>query len=91
MLSLKEKKIANRDIFDLYYFFSKDWDINEDIIKLRTDKDLNEYLKDCAKHIEKVNNNQILQGLGELVEEKQKQWIKENLKKETLFLLKLHY
>ncbi|MCD6148059.1 nucleotidyl transferase AbiEii/AbiGii toxin family protein [bacterium] len=84
----QRKKIANRDIFDLYYFFSNRWDINENIIKLRTGKNLNEYLKDCIKCVERVNNNQILQGLGELVEEKQKQWIKKNLKKDLLFLMR---
>lgn len=87
----QRKKIANRDIFDLYYFFSKRWEINENIIKSRTNKNLRGYLKDCLLRIEKVNNNQILQGLGELVEEKQKKWIKENLKKETLFFLKFHH
>lgn len=83
----QRKKIANRDIFDLYYFFSKNWDINKEIIRLRTGKNLNEYLKDCVKCIERVNNNQILQGLGELLDEKQKQWIKKNLKKDLLFLI----
>jgi len=86
----QRKRIANRDIFDLYYFFSNHWDINENIIKLRAGKDLNKYLKDCIKCVGKVNNNQILQGLGELVDEKQKHWIRENLKKEILFLLELY-
>ena len=30
-----------------------------------------------------------LQEIGELLDEKQKQWVKQNLKKETIFLLKL--
>ena len=91
LIALTErKKLANRDIFDLYYFFSEHWEINENIIKLRTNKDLNKYLKDCIQCVKKVNNKQILQGLGELVNEKQKVWIKNNLKKESLFLLNLH-
>ena len=86
----KRKKLANRDIFDLYYFFSNRWEINEDIIKSRTGKDLNEYLKSCIECVGKVNNNQILQGLGELVDEKQKIWTKSNLKKEVLFFLNFY-
>lgn len=86
----QRKKIANRDIFDLYYFFSKSWEINESIIKLRIGKNIKSYLKDCLLRVEKVNNNQILQGLGELIDEKQKNWAKENLKKELLFLIRYY-
>lgn len=87
---MQRRKIANRDIFDLYYFFSKHWDVNKNIIKLRTGKKLNQYLADCVKRIEKVNNSQILQGLGELIDEKKKDWIRKNLQKETLFLLRFY-
>ena len=86
----KRKKMANRDIFDIYYFFSKGWNINEEIIKIRTGKNLNMHFKDCIKSIEGVNNNQILGGLGELVDEKQKNWVRQNLKKEILFLLNVY-
>ena len=84
----QRRNVANRDLFDLDYFFSNHWDINEDIIKLRTGKSINEYLGDCIKSVEGVNNNQILHGLGELVNEQQKQSVKENLKKDLLFSMK---
>jgi len=84
----QRRNVANRDLFDLNYFFSNHWDVNESIIKLRTGKSLNEYLEDCIKSIEGVNNNQILHGLGELVNEKQKRLVKENLKKDLLFSMK---
>jgi hypothetical protein len=32
----------------------------------------------------------LLQGIGELIEEKDKNWIKNNLKKELIFLLNLY-
>jgi len=31
----------------------------------------------------------ILSGMGELMDEKQKAWVKNNLKKDTIFLLKI--
>jgi len=67
---LERKRTANRDLFDLYYFFSQNWDINKEIIKLRINCDLNECLKKCLQVVQKVNNKQILQGLGELIDEK---------------------
>lgn len=85
---LERKTTASRDIFDLHYFFSQNWDINEKIIKQRTGKSLDKYLKDCLKFIEKYDNKNILHGLGELVDEKQKDWVRKNLKKDLLFLIK---
>lgn len=85
---LGRKTTASRDIFDLHYFFSQNWDINEKIIKQRTGKSLDKYLKDCLKFIEKYDNKNILHGLGELVDEKQKDWVRKNLKKDLLFLIK---
>ncbi len=87
---LERKRTANRDLFDLYYFFSKNWGINKDMIKSRTGYNLKEYFKKCLQFVEKINNKQILQGLGELVNEEQKKWIKNNLKKEVIFFLKFY-
>jgi len=43
---------------------------------------------ECIKVVEKVKDSQVLQGLGELISEKEKSWIKSNLKNETIFILK---
>lgn len=85
---LGRKTTASRDIFDLHYFFSQNWDINEKSIKQRTGKSLDRYLKDCLEFIEKFNNKDILHGLGELVDEKQKDWVRKNLKKDLIFFIK---
>jgi hypothetical protein len=78
-----------RDIFDIYYFAKNNWDINTEVIEERTGKTTKEYLSDCIAFIEKVKNNQILQGLGELVDsEKEKEWIRTHLKTDSIFMLK---
>lgn len=83
------KKMAMRDIFDIHYFLKNNWDINDEIIKERTGKNIKEYLTECVAFIEKVKYNQILQGLGELVGgEKEKMWIRNHLKTDTVFMLK---
>ncbi|MDD3711176.1 MAG: nucleotidyl transferase AbiEii/AbiGii toxin family protein [Patescibacteria group bacterium] len=83
------KKLAMRDVYDIYYFAKNNWDIDVDIIKKWTDKKVVDYLRDCVDFIEKIGDNKILQGLGELVDsEKEKAWIKSNLKKDCIFVLK---
>jgi predicted nucleotidyltransferase component of viral defense system len=80
--------LAPRDIFDINFFAKNHWDIDQETIINRTKKDLYSYLNQCLSIIENVPDNQILQGLGELVDEKTKTWIKTQLRSETIFLLK---
>lgn len=80
---------AMRDIYDIYYFAKNDWDINAEVVRERTGKDIGEYLADCVAYIEKVKDNQILRRLGELIDsDKEKDWIRRHLKEESIFMLK---
>ncbi len=85
----QRNKTANRDIFDVYFFLENDWDINKKIVEERTNMSFKNYLKECVKFVEKTSNRNILAGAGELLGPKQKKWVKDNLKKELVFLLKL--
>lgn len=82
------KNIAMRDVYDIYFFAQNNWGIDEQVISFWTGKKLKSHLSECVKKIEKINDRIILQGLGEVLEEKDKIWAKSNLKKETIFLLK---
>jgi len=79
---------AIRDIYDIWFFAKNNWDINVDVIKARTGKSIKEYLTDCIDIIEKVKDNEILRGLGEFINEKEKAWVKMHLRKEVILLLK---
>lgn len=79
---------AMRDVYDIYYFAKNNWEIDNNIIKTRTGKKTTEHLKDCIETIEKIKDNDIPQGLGEFLGEKEKAWVKKNLKTEVIFLLK---
>jgi predicted nucleotidyltransferase component of viral defense system len=83
------KETAMRDIYDIHYFAKNNWDINKELIERKTGKSVKEYLEECVLFIEKRKDNQMLQGLGELVGgEKEKEWIKKHLKADTIFMLK---
>jgi len=90
LIALSERKgQANRDLFDTWFFLKQNWSINEKIIRERIGEGLTDYLKDCLEIVEKVDEKRILSGIGELLDEKTKQWAKQNLKKDLIFLLKL--
>ncbi len=80
---------TNRDIFDVWYFLDNDWPLNEKIIEKRTDLTFKEFLQKSISALEEVSEQQILSGMGEFLEEEQKDWARQDLKEETLFLLKL--
>lgn len=80
---------AMRDIFDIHYFANNNWDIDLEVLKARTGKSVSEHLASCIRLIESIKDNEILGGLGELLEgEKEKAWVRNNLRAETIFHLK---
>lgn len=87
---LDRKSPANRDYFDLWFFMQNHWDINKEIVELRTGLSLKEYLKKCERIVESINERYILQGIGEVMDTKLKNWTRENLKKELLFLIRFY-
>lgn len=80
---------ANRDIFDAWFFLQNDWPINKEIVEKRTEMSFKDFLQKCIDALEKLPDRGILAGMGELLNEKQKAWTKTNLRKDTIFLLKL--
>lgn len=86
---LERKKTAHRDIFDVWFSLKNNWPINKKIVEKRTKMSFPEYLEKCVAFIENLSVKNILAGMGELLDEKQKTWAKTNLKKDVLFLLKV--
>jgi len=80
---------TNRDLFDVWFFLKNDWSINKDIIKKRTSMNFDEFLKNFIQSAEKLSERGILAGMGELLDDKTKNWVKLHLKEDLLFLLKL--
>jgi predicted nucleotidyltransferase component of viral defense system len=80
---------SNRDIFDVWFFSKNHWPINKKIVEERSKMSFVELLDKCITQLEKTASRNILDGIGELLSEKQKNWAKANLVSDTVFLLKL--
>ncbi len=80
---------ANRDIFDVWFFLSQNWNINKEIVEKRTEMLFTDFLEKCIEGLNKVSDKGILAGMGDLLNDKQKSWVSQNLLKETLFSLKV--
>jgi len=87
---ITRKKFASRDLFDLWFYLKNDWQINEEVLKENSKVNLRQALKKAIEKVKKVKKRHLLQGLGKLLDEKQKFWVKENLPKDLLFYLNLY-
>jgi len=86
---LTREKFASRDLFDLWYFLKNGWQINEKFLKEKTDLNLKQALKKAKEKVGKIPRNRLLQGLGELLDDNQKETVKNKLKKDLLFQINL--
>jgi predicted nucleotidyltransferase component of viral defense system len=90
IVALADRRIpVARDLFDGYYLLKLGFKLNENLIMERTGKTLEEYIEFLVPFVEKVYNyKNILHGLGEVLEEKQKSWVKKELIQEMVIELK---
>lgn len=83
------RRLVNRDLFDATFFLKNNWPVNEDVIRERLGKSKLEYFKELAGFVEdlKLKKPKLLDGLGEVLDPKQKAWVKEKMLDELIFLL----
>ena len=87
---LDRSSVTNRDIFDCWFFMSRQTAVNQSIIEERMKKSLSDYLQDCIDTIENLPNKSLLDGLGELVNQEFKTFIRNKLRFEILTLLRFY-
>lgn len=87
---LDRSTFTNRDLFDCWFFMEQQTPINKQIVEERMKKPLADYLQDCINYLEKMSDKNILQGLGELLDEDLKKFVKTKLRLETITLFKIY-
>ncbi|MDR3226897.1 MAG: nucleotidyl transferase AbiEii/AbiGii toxin family protein [Prevotellaceae bacterium] len=76
----------NRNIFDSWFLMNKNAPINNLIIQMRTRMYLNDYLRKCANKLLSISENELSEGLENLVSVRTKNFIDTKLLTETLSL-----
>ena len=87
---LDRPAFTNRDLFDCWFFMQQQTAINKQIVEERMKKPLADYLQNCIAYLEKMSDKNRLQGLGELLDEDLKQFVKTKLRLETIALFKIY-
>lgn len=87
---LDRSSITNRDIFDTWFFMKTRTPLNQSIVEQRMKVTLPQYIQKCIDQLEQLHNLKLLDGLGELVDTEIKQFVRTNLRQETITLLKFY-
>lgn len=87
---LDRGSVTNRDIFDCYFFMQRLTPINYKIVETRMGMPAPEYLQKCIDHLETMKDRGLLNGLGEMMDDKTKKFVRTKLRLETITLLKTY-
>jgi len=91
LCAITDRKImVNRDLYDTWWLLKQTTPIKSAIIQERTNFSVAQYLATVKTYIEKnVDCKNILQGLGEVLDQPQKDWMRDHLIDELLRELEL--
>jgi len=87
---LDRSSLTSRDIFDCWFFMKNHTPVNKDIVESRMNMPFADYIQKCIGLIESVNDRFLLQGMGELMNDEMKIFVRKNLRTETAGLLKFY-
>jgi predicted nucleotidyltransferase component of viral defense system len=87
---LDRTAITNRDIFDCWFFMSRKTPINAAIVEARMGMPLADYIGKCIGALEGMTDKGMLNGLGELMDNEMKKFVRTKLRTETITLLKFY-
>ncbi|MFC2110911.1 nucleotidyl transferase AbiEii/AbiGii toxin family protein [Bacteroidota bacterium] len=87
---LDRSSVTNRDIFDTWFFLSRQTPLNKTIIETRMSVSLEVHLDNCINALDALNSKTILDGLGELMNAETKQFVRTKLLFETISQLQFY-
>lgn len=87
---LDRSEITSRDIFDSWFFMQRRTLLSKSTVENRMQIPLDRYLQNCIDLLETVQDRKLLFGLGELMDDEMKHFVRTKLRIETISLLRLY-
>jgi hypothetical protein len=84
---LDRTDVTNRDIFDSWFFMKNRTPINKAIVETRMKMPLADYIQNCIDQLQSMTDKGMLNGLGELMDDEMKKFVRTELRKETISFL----
>jgi len=87
---LDRNELTNRDIFDCWFFLENRTPVNIHIVESRTKMPFSDYLQNCIDTLNHLSDKSLLNGIGDLIDENMKTFVRNKLRNETITLLKFY-
>ncbi len=87
---MDRKAITNRDVFDCWFFMNSKTPLNKSIVEKRMGMPLPDYLQKCIDMLQTMSDKGLLNGLGELMDDEMKNFVRHKLRTESITLMKFY-
>ncbi len=87
---LDRNSLTNRDIFDVHFFMQQRTPINTLLVETRMNLSFANYLQQCIEMLEKTSDKGMLNGIGELMNDETKKFVRLKLRTDTIDLMKFY-
>ena len=87
---LDRTELTNRDIFDCWFFMENRTPVNKNLVESRMEMPFADYLQKCVDTLNNLSDKNLLNGIGDLIDEKMKQFVRTKLYNETVILLQFY-
>ncbi len=87
---LDRETTAGRDIFDCWFFMQRQTPVNRTIVENRMKMTYKQYLDACIDKIESMPQRGFLQGIGELLQDDMKKFVKTKLRIDLIRLFRFY-
>jgi predicted nucleotidyltransferase component of viral defense system len=90
MALLDRSALTNRDIFDCWFCMNQRVMLKRSILDIRLNCSFDQYIDNCIDVVSGVGSTRILDGMGELMDNNLKNWVRLSLVKEFVTLAKMY-
>lgn len=87
---LDRTQLTNRDIFDCWFFMENRTPINKNLVESRMKMPFLDYLQKCIEQLDALSDKGLMNGMGDLVNDAMKSFIRTKLRTKTITLLKIY-
>ena len=87
---LNRSELVNRDIFDCWFFMENRTPVNTNLIENRMTMPFSDYLQNCIDTLNNIPDKGLLNGIGDLIDEKMKNFVRTKLRTEAMILMRFY-
>ena len=87
---LDRNELTNRDIFDCWFFMENRTPVNKNLVENRMKMPFPDYLQNCIDTLGNLSDKGLLNGIGDLIDVKMKNFVRTKLRTETMMLMRFY-